>query len=473
MGFLHSPAATAAGSGLPLSNATGVDAAEPAIPAERAGPADSPDRLAQVDAAERPCASVVPAEDALPAGVLLAPWARRPLARIEVTGNRRTRADVLLRELRWKPGAIADWSRLEDERQRLLDLELFAAIRFEVLPDQATGRPILRIEVRERPTLLVLPILQHDSEDGWIVGAEASESNLFGRHQALGLALSRGGRRGESIEFSSPWLAGRRLAYGVGLHRWRREIDAESLEEKSLGGAFSLRPSRGRAVSFPLEVGRERIRTRPWPEDEANDGVGAKTDRHGWLTMGVRRDTRLYRSRPRDGSLVGFSATRHGGPAGGNVDFTRLQLDLLQVLPTGGATTLTLAQRAQWSRGEVPPYLRLGLGGIDHLRGSPTGKFRGDSRWFAWVEERFALFPPWSFELPLTGELVDLTVDGALFVDGGTVWSGDALRRGRARGRWGAGAGLRITAPFIRLLSVDLATDGRRARLVAGAGARM
>ena len=72
--------------------------------------------------------------------------------------------------------------------------------------------------------------------------------------------------------------------------------------------------------------------------------------------------------------------------------------------------------------------------------------------------------PPREFTLPRARMTIDVTVDGALYVDAGTIWEGDALQRGRARGRWGAGARLTFHHAAGSRLRLDLATDGSRVR---------
>jgi outer membrane protein assembly factor BamA len=183
-------------------------------------------------------------------------------------------------------------------------------------------------------------------------------------------------------------------------------------------------------------------------------------------------DTREFRARPHEGSRLGASVAAHGGVLGGDVDFERYGFDCLRVFPTGREAALTAASRLSWSRGSVPRYLRLGLGGAATLRGYDEGEFGGESRWYGWCEERFPLLrqrtiPIWrkySFRF---------VVDGACFLDGGAIWDRNALEKGRARARWGAGAGLRLLAPIFRLLSLDVATNGRKLRAYALAGLRL
>ncbi len=151
----------------------------------------------------------------------------------------------------------------------------------------------------------------------------------------------------------------------------------------------------------------------------------------------------------------------------------RYALDALLVFPTGGESAFTAGTRAAWSRGAVPRYLRMTLGGVNTLRGHAQGEYGGESRWLGWLEQRFPLLPKRTREVWKGRYTVDFTVDWAVFADAGSIWDGDALQDGQAVARFGGGAGLRIVAPLVRLIRLDVATDGRRVRVYATGGVRL
>jgi outer membrane protein assembly factor BamA len=397
-------------------------------------------------------------------------WLDRPIARVEILGLRRTRPAVVRRELSCVEGDRLDWAKLEWDRLRLLDLDLFARLEISAQRDSILERPVLRVIAQERPTGFLLPNLEYDEEDGLTYGAFGAELNLGGRGWRAGFSGGWGGRRYVSVSAGAPWIAGRRLAATAAFTRSRERNRGEAQREDRLGASLTLAPTRGPRWSFPMSLGGEEVRAVPDPPDTAR---GARTDDHRWVGAGVRRDTRGSPARAVRGSLASLRAWGHGGILGGSTSFVRYECDLLRLFPTGERSALTLAARWTGSHGPVPPFLRLGLGGPSSLRGHEPGEHRGTSRWIAWTEERFPLLARREFALPSGRHVFDVTVDGAVFLDAGSVWERDQLRRGRARVRWGGGGGLRVLLPFVSILQCDAATDGRRVLVQVLTGLRM
>lgn len=389
-------------------------------------------------------------------------WIDRPLLAVEVQGLRRTRPQTVLRELSIYRGQQIDWVRLERDRLRLLDLGLFASVAFVPRRDPGLDRPVLEIHVRERPDLLVLPNISWEEGQGFTYGASATRWNLGGMARTVWTAAGTGARRYAQAGYATRWAFGRRLGFSAqGGWRQSRNLSQGSIERRTEIGA-GIVPARGPHLSFPFGAGWARVRSRPDPHPAPGfAGVATlRRDDHRWVQGGARFDTRDYRARPRRGEVLAVGAVANGGLLGGSVAMERYGLDAMLVRRTGPAV-LTVASRTVVSRGGVPSFLRLDLGGPSDLRGYPPGLFEGDNRWSGWVEERFPLLPRWEITLPRPfSTTFDLTVDGAIFVDAGAIGSRGAWAHGRVRGHGGAGAGLRLVVPFAGLLSLDLATDG-------------
>ncbi len=402
------------------------------------------------------------------------------LKAIEIEGLRRTRREVVEREISVRPGEIVDSLRLKRDRLTLLDLDIFAEVVFTLSEDDTTGQLILTVAVSERPTILAYPIVNYDPDDGVTYGAYVAGMNLRGLNQRAGISAEDGGRRGASAWFSTPWTAGRRVATAVSAYTLRRRLKTESLIETREGVAASLEPLRRRETGLPVSIGWERVRTREEKGTglEGADGLPAlpgieQEEDHRWAGVGYAHDTRDYRVRPLRGGRVGAGMTQHGGLLGGDTSMQRYTLDALWVVPTGRESAVTAGMRAAWSRGTVPRYLRMTLGGANTLRGHAQGEYGGASRWVGWLEHRSPLLPKMTREVWRGRYTVDITVDWTAFVDVGSIWDGDALQDGNAVARFGGGAGLRIVAPLVRVIRLDVATDGRRVRAYALSGVRL
>jgi outer membrane protein assembly factor BamA len=401
-------------------------------------------------------------------------WIDRPLLAVEIQGLHRTRPLIVLRELSARAGAPLDWDRLERDRLRLLDLGLFASVAFFPRRDRDLDRPILDVRVRERPDFLAVPTVSWEEGQGFTYGASAATLNLRGMARTAWVAAGTGARRYVQVGCATRWVFGRRLGFSAQSSlRQTRNLSQGSIERHS-GVSAGLAPTRGLHLSFPFGAGWEQVRARPDanPAPEFTGTAAPRRDDHRWVEAGARIDTRDYRARPRRGDVLALRVAANGGLLGGSMAMERYALDAMLVRATGTAV-LTVASRTVLSRGGVPAFLQMDLGGASDLRGHPPDLYKGDNRWSGWVEERFPLLPRLEIAMPPPfSNTFDLTVDGAVFVDAGAIGSRGDWSRGRVRGRWGAGAGLRLVLPFAGLLSLDLATDGRGIEAHALAGPR-
>ena len=236
--------------------------------------------------------------------------------------------------------------------------------------------------MRERPTFLAYPTLELTAEDGLAYGAYAESQNFEGLNESAGADFVAGGRSAISLWFATPWIGRRRIGLGVEALHTRVRNRVVDLIERHDGGDISVSPARGPWTSFPLGLGAERVRTQP-NGPGGSESVPLESD-HRWVQQGLWHDSRDFRARPRQGNVFGLFAAAHGGFLGGNTSFQRYEMDWLQVVPCGRNGAFTAGSRLVWTRGGVPDYLRLGLGGASTLRGSDEGVWSGESRWNGW-----------------------------------------------------------------------------------------
>jgi outer membrane protein assembly factor BamA len=124
------------------------------------------------------------------------------LEAIEIRGNVKTRAGVILRAVRWKPGDVLDVGDPEIEltRYRLLGTGFFARAELSLRRGTRRGTAILVIDVVERNTLVVqnlwLGIAADEDTAGSakplspFVGLELAETNLVGTGIAIGVGAA-------------------------------------------------------------------------------------------------------------------------------------------------------------------------------------------------------------------------------------------------------------------------------------------
>jgi hypothetical protein len=157
---------------------------------------------------------------------------------------------------------------------------------------------------------------------------------------------------------------------------------------------------------------------------------------------------------PADGATVALGLERYQEGLGSDLSFTRASADWAQFLALPARDHVLAARLfVGGASGEVPAQGAFLLGGgspgdvsyaLDDrsllLRGYPAGAFRGERAALASVEYRFPLTEDGRGGVSLP--LFLRRVHGALFVDAGEAWDGDAFSR--ADVRVGVGAELRV-----------------------------
>lgn len=159
---------------------------------------------------------------------------RYELQGIEVRGNIRTRNQVVLRYVPFKPGTILDVDDVELEltRYRLLGTGFFRAVSLSLRRGSKRGAVVLIIDVKERNTIVVndiwLGLSATATDDGRTRplsaygGADVAETNLLGSGVTLGGAFALAdGQFGLRLRYLDPafwgtsWMTQATLLYGV------------------------------------------------------------------------------------------------------------------------------------------------------------------------------------------------------------------------------------------------------------------
>ena len=126
--------------------------------------------------------------------IAVEPGSKVTINRIDIVGNRRTRDDVIRRELGIVPGDPYDLERLRESARRVYGLKYFEAEPAVELVDAATGR--LRVAVAERRTYRVTGALAYEpargEETAAVIGEmEARLANLGGTGREAGAHYRR------------------------------------------------------------------------------------------------------------------------------------------------------------------------------------------------------------------------------------------------------------------------------------------
>jgi len=177
------------------------------------------------------------------------PGRRAYVRKINITGNPKTRDEVIRREFRQLEGAWYDGPRIDRSKVRIKRLGYFEDVNIETPPVPGSSDQVdLEVTVVEKSTGNLLAGIGYSSSEGVVLSASISQQNIFGSGNALSLGVntSRYNRTYSGTFFEPYWTVD-----GVS-----RSIE---LYEKTLdptGLAISQYGSRtlGAAVGFGVPV---------------------------------------------------------------------------------------------------------------------------------------------------------------------------------------------------------------------------
>jgi len=374
-----------------------------------------------------------------------------------IFGNNHTNSFVVLREMRITEGVVFDSKDLWHDWERIVDLGLFANVEVEAV---ASGEGVLVVvSVYERPRWFAAPIVDYDLEEKEITaGFRVHLRNVNGLNQQLRTKLVYGGRNSFTLNWSTPWLGKRRQSldvdFGIDLPDPRENVLRSSRfaisATRFLGDFKVLR--RGITPFVSIEVLRLEHSVPQLRINQLAPSIG----------IGYFRDSRNVRVDPQRGSFLSASGQYDVGWVTDDLTFIRSVLDGRKFVSFGSVVFAGRA-RTVLSRGEVPSYRKLGIGGPGSIRGQKQDVTYGDNIGLAAMELRFPLLPKRRFTLPLPFapqrvRNFDLRLDGVLFADAGASWDDTPELRDATIFR-GVGIGLRVFLPVLELARLEVAFD--------------
>lgn len=374
-----------------------------------------------------------------------------------VFGNNHTKAIVVRREMRLTEGVVFQSEDLWLDWERIVDLGLFANVEVEAV--ESGDGVLVVVSVNERPRWFATPIADYSLEDRSITaGFRVHLRNVNGLNQQLRSKIVYGARNSFTLNWSTPWIGSLRQSVGIDLGVDLPGGESDELRSSRLAlsttrflGDFK-RVRRGLTPFVGLEILR---RDGTAPSGRVNQLAPS-------LGLGYFRDSRNVRIDPRRGSLLSASGEYAVGWVSDDLSYLRSFLDG-RAFRSIGAFVIAARARAVVTRGEVPPYRKVGIGGPGSIRGQVDTVDFGDNVGTSSLELRFPILGKRRFTLPIPlaprrVRNFDLRIDGVFFADVGSAWN-DVPELRRATLYRGGGVGLRIFLPVLELARFEVAFD--------------
>jgi len=181
------------------------------------------------------------------------------IGQIFVTGNTKTRDNVIRREMLLFEGDFFNGKKLQDSLTRLKKLDYFETV--DIIPVDTPQKDVmdLNVRVKEKQTGSISIGGGYSSEDGLFTTGQIQQKNLFGKGEYLSIKAYLGQLASRyMVSYTKPWLFGTPLTAGIDIYDWVRAY--EDFTKESIG--FKLRAGYpiGQYSNLTAFYGLERAR---------------------------------------------------------------------------------------------------------------------------------------------------------------------------------------------------------------------
>ncbi|WP_165090960.1 outer membrane protein assembly factor BamA [Neisseria yangbaofengii] len=367
---------------------------------------------------------------------------------INITGNNKTRDEVIRRELRQMEAAPYDTSKLQRSKERVELLGYFDNVQFDAKPVTGTPDQVdLNMSLTERSTGSLDLSAGWVQDTGMVVSAGVAQDNLFGTGKSASARLSRSKTTlNGSLSFTDPYFTpdGVSLGYDIYGRKYdprKASSSAKQYQTTTVGGGLRMGVpiTEYDRVNFGLAAEHLKVNTytgapkryREFMSEHTGSEIGSYK---GWLYKGTigwgrnKTDNALW---PTRGYLTGING--EVALPGSDLKYYTLTHNQTWFFPLSKDLTLMLGGEVGYGNSygntkTMPFFENFYGGGLGSVRGFESGTLGpkvydeyGDK--ISYGGNRKANV---SAELlfPMPGIKDARTVRLSLFADAGSVWDG-------------------------------------------------
>lgn len=392
--------------------------------------------------------------------------ARTRVVAVVVQGNRRTKAETILREMSTQVGDSLDHGAIEVDRKRIQNLGLFN--RVDIQPLLLEKGVLLLVNVSERWYFFPFPIFFYNDNDvkKLSYGLGLVHLNVRGRAEQMQFAGWLGYNPGVQASYHNPWVLGGGHLFTTPRFYFLRQrsksfqIADREVDERQMGLAWTVGKRVSLRTFFSVTLGYRQVKFDPPVPGETLSPEG--NDRLPELGLTFLYDGRDLFEYPRRGMFVRLFGQRvgFGDPY---VHYWRYGADVRTYRPLVGELSLCVRACTDLAAGRLPIYDRVFFGFSNRIRGHYYREVEGENLLFGSAELRLPLLPIQYYNINpgFLGQYArDLKfgVSVAAFVDSGTLWF-QGQRVSTRLFLSGYGASLDIHLPYIDLVRLAYAVN--------------
>ncbi len=376
--------------------------------------------------------------------IFVDPGRRVYVRRINVSGNTRTRDEVIRREARQMEGAWYDGEKINKTRSRVDKLGYFDEVNVETPPVPGTTDQVdVNLNVKEKPTGNVMLGAGFSSSEKFVVSGSVSQNNIFGSGKHLSVNVNSGKvNKVYSLSYTDPYHTIDGVSRGFDLYR--RDVDPSSTavsvyktssygagvrygfpiaEDNAIGVGLSVDSTKVKVEdSYP--VGDSRNSPQRYIDFVQKNGSTNSTFLLNTTWTNDKRDSLIY-------TTAGTMQRAYGevGLPGGDLKFYKLSYQHQKFFPITRDITLMLNGEFGFGNGysgsDLPFFRNFYAGGMGSVRGFKSGSLGPHDRYpndedALGGDRRLVLNA--EFLTPLPGLGLDKSFRFGGFVDAGQVW---------------------------------------------------
>jgi outer membrane protein insertion porin family len=348
------------------------------------------------------------------------------IRRVLITGNYKTRDNVIRRQMRLSDGDQFSGALISRSKTRLNKLGYFESVDIETVPAERKDRLDLKVKVKERSTGSLSAGAGYSSVNQVFFTGKVQERNLFGKGYSLSFQGTLGGTRNLfQLSFWNPHLWDSPV--GMGFDAYRSEFEYDDYDVNTTGGRMKTAYTIGEYTRLFWNYRLEQYSVDNVDEDASQEIKDLTGDNLSSSTrVSATRDTTDRRLFPTAGSKNTLGLEYSGGVIGGDDNYIKATYEFSYFYNPFWELVLSWHWRAghlfENTSEAVPDFERFYLGGLDSVRGydyrdiaatDDEGKDIGGYKSFYTNVE--AVFP-------IIG---DMGLMGVMFFDAGDVWGRD------------------------------------------------
>lgn len=386
---------------------------------------------------------------------------------IAIEGLTDVDSNVVEREILLGPGDPFHRERLTRSIERLYDTGLFQLVDFvPTQVDTNAARVSFRVRVRERKHRSLEGGVGIGSAEGLRLLAGWGHHNLWGKGRRLDAetrySFGNLHRFHNAIRYTEPWLFGTRTEGSITPFFDQSETDFRGAQftQRRWGVGFLAKRDLSRFARATIGLNQQWSKAVTLPPDSLLDGFEQGLFFTNRVSLTWTYDGRDDVFNPKRGELFQATGELAGKLLGGQGQFLKGTLSAAHYVPVGGDASIAFrvgvggirpygVSESQFATTSVPINDLFRTGGATSVRGYPEEKILGADG----TGGLLLVLTNAELRFPISSIL-----GGALFVDGGNVWSrprdfkwrdfqvGGGLADGNQY-RWSAGGGVRVRTP--------------------------